>query len=107
MAQVIADQLGVAYEDVTVFEGDSSRGGFGPGAAGSRQGVIGGGACDQGGNLLKTRSSASPRTSSTPMPEALPIENGMVHVAGAREKTRSLREIAEIAYGEPAACRPA
>ena len=33
-----------AYEDVTVFEGDSSRGGFSPGAAGSRQGVIGGGA---------------------------------------------------------------
>jgi len=42
MAQIIADRLGVAYEDVTVFEGDSSRGGFSPGAAGSRQGVIAG-----------------------------------------------------------------
>ena len=43
MAQVIADRLGVAYENVTVFEGDSSRGGFSPGAAGSRQGVVAGG----------------------------------------------------------------
>jgi len=42
MAQIIADRLGVAYEEVTVFEGDSSRGGFSPGAAGSRQGVIAG-----------------------------------------------------------------
>jgi carbon-monoxide dehydrogenase large subunit len=44
MAQCIADQLGVPIEDVTIFDGDSSRGGFGPGAGGSRQGVIGGGA---------------------------------------------------------------
>ena len=55
MAQVIADQLGVPYEDVTVFEGDSSRGGFAPGAAGSRQGVIGGGASMKAAQLLKDK----------------------------------------------------
>ena len=56
MAQIIADRLGVAYEDVTVFEGDSSRGGFSPGAAGSRQGVIAGGAAIKAcGNAGATR----------------------------------------------------
>ncbi|MFD1959911.1 molybdopterin cofactor-binding domain-containing protein [Novosphingobium panipatense] len=33
--------------------------------------------------------------------EAITIEGGIVHVAGAPEMSRSLREIAEIAYGEP------
>ena len=42
----------MAYEDVTVFEGDSSRGGFSPGAAGSRQGVIAGGAAIMASDLL-------------------------------------------------------
>ena len=39
MAQVIAETLGVSYDDVTVYEDDSSRGGFSPGASGSRQGA--------------------------------------------------------------------
>ena len=55
MAQVIADQLGVPYEDVTVFEGDSSRGGFAPGAAGSRQAVIGGGASMKAAKILREK----------------------------------------------------
>jgi carbon-monoxide dehydrogenase large subunit len=33
--------------------------------------------------------------------EAVSIVDGMVHVAGAPEMSRSLREIADIAYGEP------
>src|SRR5262249_10816509 len=34
-------------------------------------------------------------------PENVRIESGMIHVSGAEEMSRSLREIAEIAYGEP------
>ena len=48
IAQVIADHLGVPFEDITVFEDDSSRSGFGPGAAGSRQAISGGGASISG-----------------------------------------------------------
>ena len=40
------------------------------------------------------------------MLESITIEDGMVRVAGAEDKTRSLREIAEIAYGEPARLPP-
>jgi carbon-monoxide dehydrogenase large subunit len=106
MAQVIADQLGVAYEDVTVFEGDSSRGGFGPGAAGSRQGVIGGGACRRAAALLKDKVKRVAAHILDADPESITVENGVVIVAGAESKTRSLRQIAEIAYGEPARLPP-
>lgn len=101
MAQVIADRLGVAYEDVTVFEGDSSRGGFSPGAAGSRQGVIAGGAAIKASDLLaeKVKRLAAHLLNATP--DSIRIEDGMVHVEGVAEMTRSLRSIAEIAYGEP------
>lgn len=106
MAQLIADKLGVAYEDVTVFEGDSSRGGFSPGAAGSRQGVIAGGAAIKASELLadKVRLVAAHLLNANV--ESVRIEDGRVHVEGAPEMERSLREIAEIAYGEPARLPP-
>lgn len=102
MAQVIADRLGVNYEDVTIFEGDSAIGGFGPGAAGSRQGVIAGGAAWKTSEMLAEKVKALAAHLYNASPEAITIAGGMVHVEGAPEMSRSLREIAEIAYGEPA-----
>ncbi|MFC4312537.1 xanthine dehydrogenase family protein molybdopterin-binding subunit [Steroidobacter flavus] len=103
MAQVIADQLGVPYEDVQVFEGDSSRGGFGPGAAGSRQGVIGGGACRRAAALLKDKVvRVAAHIFNVPV-ESITIQNGTLHIGG---ETKSLRQIAEIAYGEPSRLPP-
>jgi carbon-monoxide dehydrogenase large subunit len=106
IAQVIAEQLGVPYEDVTVYEGDSSRSGFSPGAAGSRQGVIASGAAMKCARLLaeKIRRVAGHLLNANP--DDVRIEDGQVRVAGAPEMTRSLREIAEIAYGEPARLPP-
>ena len=101
MAQVIADRLGVRYEDVTVFEGDSSRGGYGPGAAGSRQGVIGGGASLKAAELLKDKVKQVAAHLLNANPADVDIIEGEIRVKGAEEMTRSLRDIAEIAYGEP------
>jgi carbon-monoxide dehydrogenase large subunit len=101
MAQIIADRLGVAYEDVTVFEGDSSRGGFSPGAAGSRQGVIAGGAAIMASDLLLAKVKRFAGHLLEVSPADIRIEDGMVHLVGAPEQSRTLRSIAEIAYGEP------
>jgi carbon-monoxide dehydrogenase large subunit len=101
MAQVIAEHLGVAFDDVAVFEDDSSRGGFGAGAAGSRQGVVGGGACIKAATLLADKVKRIAAHVLNANPDDVTIENGMVHVAGVEEITRSLRSIADIAYGEP------
>jgi carbon-monoxide dehydrogenase large subunit len=101
MAQIIAERLCVAYEDVTVFEGDSSRGGFSPGAAGSRQGVIAGGAAIMASDLLVAKVKLLAGHLLNVSPEAIRIDDGMLHVEGEPEKSRTLRSIAEIAYGEP------
>lgn len=101
MAQVIADRLGVSYDDVTVFEGDSSRGGFGAGAAGSRQGVIGGGAALKAAELLVDKVKRVAAHMLNASVEDVSIADGVVRVAGAEEMTRSLRQIAESAYAEP------
>jgi aerobic carbon-monoxide dehydrogenase large subunit len=101
MAQVIADRLGVPYEDVTVFEGDSAMGGFGPGAAGSRQGVIAGGAAIKASELLVAKVKQLAAHLLNASPESVRIERGMIHVDGAPEMSKPLRWAAEIAYGEP------
>ena len=101
MAQCIADRLGVRYEDVTVFEGDSSRGSFGPGAAGSRQGVIGGGAAIRASEMLADKVKALAAHLYNASTDSVSIEAGMVHIAGAPEMSRPLGELANIAYGEP------
>ena len=101
MAQCIADRLGVRYEDVTVFEGDSSRGGFSPGAAGSRQGVIAGGAAIRCSELLADKVRAVAAHLLNANPESIVLDEGTVRVEGAPEMTRPLAEIAAIAYGEP------
>lgn len=101
MAQVIAEQLGVAYEDVAVYEGDSAIGAFGPGAAGSRQGVIAGGATWRAAQMLADKVKVVAAHLSNASVDAVTIEGGMVHIAGAPEMSRSLGEIAAIAYGEP------
>jgi carbon-monoxide dehydrogenase large subunit len=101
MAQIIAERLGVAYEDVTVLEGDSSLGGFSPGAAGSRQGVIAGGAAIKASDLLADKVKQLAGHLLDASPQTIHLEGGLVHVGGAPEKTRPLRAIAEIAYGEP------
>jgi len=101
MAQVIAERLGVPYEDVTVFEGDSSFGGFSPGAAGSRQGVVGGGASWKAADLLSDKIKRIAAHLYNANPEAISVSEGVVHIEGAPEMSRPLREVAEIAYGEP------
>lgn len=102
MAQIFADRLGVAYEDVTVFEGDSSRGGFSPGAAGSRQGVIAGGAAILASDLLAAKVRRIAGHLLEVEPDTIRIEDGIASAAGDADKSMTLREIAEIAYGEPA-----
>jgi carbon-monoxide dehydrogenase large subunit len=101
MAQCIADRLGVRYEDVTVFEGDNSRGGFGPGAAGSRQGVIGGGAAIRASEMLADKVKTLAAHLYNASPESVSIEEGIVHIAGTPEMSRPIGELANIAYGEP------
>ncbi len=101
MAQIFADRIGVDYEHVSVFEGDSSRGGFSPGAAGSRQGVIAGGAAIKAAELLAEKIKVLAAHLLDSDPALISIDNGIVSVEGNPEQSKPLAEIANIAYGEP------
>ena len=101
MAQIIADHLGVPFDDVSVFEDDSSRGGFGAGASGSRQAVAGGGASIKAAELLADKLKRIAAHLLEADPAQLRIHAGVVGVIGDQDRSRSLREIAEVAYGEP------
>lgn len=101
MAQVIAEHLGVPFEDVSVYEDDSSRGGYGSGAYGSRQAVAGGGACIGAAKILSDKIRQIGAHMLGARPEDVIISGGVVHAAGVPSKTCSLRDIADLAYGEP------
>jgi carbon-monoxide dehydrogenase large subunit len=101
MAQIVADRLGVPFEQVSVYEDSSTNAGYGYGAGGSRQAVSGGGAAVQASERLAAKVKELAAHLLNASPEAVTIEDGKVKVEGAPEMTRSIREIAEVAYGEP------
>ena len=101
MAQIVADRLGVPFESVSVLQDSSTDTGYGAGASGSRQAVAGGGAAVRATERLLDKVKRIAAHLLNANPDSIRVENGMIHVEGAPEMRRSLREIAEIAYGEP------
>jgi carbon-monoxide dehydrogenase large subunit len=98
MAQVIADTLGADIADVSVLEDDSSRGGFGAGAGGSRQAVVGGGAAITAANMAKTKVKQIAGHLMNANPDDVEIDKGVITVRGVPETTTTLRQVAETAY---------
>jgi aerobic carbon-monoxide dehydrogenase large subunit len=102
MAQVIAERLGVPFDDVSVYEDDSSRGGYGSGAYGSRQAVAGGGACIRAADLLLEKVKATAAHLLGGKPEDVVLRDGVIHMLGGdKPKTATLRDLADIVYGDP------
>jgi carbon-monoxide dehydrogenase large subunit len=106
MAQVLADTLGVDISDVSVMEDDSSRGGFGAGAGGSRQAVAGGGAAIQAATMVKDKIKAIAGHLMNANPDDVEMVGGLISVRGVAETTSTLREVAEVAYLNPARLPP-
>ncbi len=97
-AQVVADELGVAYDDVEVVEGDTDRVPEGGGTAGSRSLPMGGGALrDAAGRLVeKARTIAAHELEAS---EAdLEFEDGEFRVRGVPDRAVTIEEVAEIAH---------
>jgi carbon-monoxide dehydrogenase large subunit len=98
MAQVIADELGVDVADVTILEGDSTRGGYGAGAGGSRQAVAGGGAAKQAAAQVRAKIKKIAGHLLNANPDHIEIDNGVISVTGVSEVTTTVKRVAEIAY---------
>ena len=96
-AQIVADELGVAVNDVKLTAGDTRRLGYGVGTFASRSAVVAGNAVFMAAREAKRLAADVAARSLEVAPEDLVFENGQVQVAGAPDKAVSLGQLAIIA----------
>jgi carbon-monoxide dehydrogenase large subunit len=98
MAQVAADTLGVAVEDIIVSCGDSTKHAYGSGTVGSRAAVIAGGAVMRSADVIAQRV----KHVAAGMLEAAAFDvvlaDGQASIAGSPHKSVSIAEIATAIY---------
>ena len=82
MAQVVAEHLGVDYDDVTVVQADTQSTPYGGGTGGSRTAVIAGGAARSATLAVRDKVLAIAAHTMEASPDDLEIENGRVAVRG-------------------------
>jgi carbon-monoxide dehydrogenase large subunit len=83
------------------MEGDSSRSGYGAGAAGSRQAVAGGGAALVASDMMKDKVKRIAAYAFNASVESIRIENGAITVEGSPQITATVGQIAQMAYLAP------
>jgi carbon-monoxide dehydrogenase large subunit len=96
-AQICADALGVAYDDVTVRYGDTEQLPDGLGAFGSRGTVVGGNAVHRAAGRVREKVLRVAARELEAHPDDLALADGRVHVKGAPHRGLSLREVARAA----------
>ena len=97
-AQIVANELGVPYEDVEVVEGDTDEIPQGMGTYGSRSAAVGGSALVKSSQKLveKAREIAAHQLEADPAD--VEFEGGEFSVAGAPERSIGIAAIAEQSY---------
>lgn len=101
IAQVVADEIGVDFEDVTVVQGDTAATPYGPGTGGSRSAVLSSGAAREAARAVaaKILQVAAHRLEADP--GDLEIKSGRVSVVGTPVAGMTVAEIARLAYSSP------
>ena len=98
MAQVVADTLGVDYDDVTVVQGQSESTPYGPGTGGSRTAVVAGGAARRASEAVRAKVAAVAAHLLEADPADVTVESSKVFVQGTPSRAVTLREVAAAAY---------
>jgi carbon-monoxide dehydrogenase large subunit len=97
MAQIVAEHLGVAYEDVTIVQADSNATPYGPGTGGSRTAVVAGGAAREATVAVREKVLAVAAHMMEAAPEDLEIADSVVSVRGTPSKSVTMRDVAKQA----------
>ena len=100
VAQIVADAVGVRFEDVEVRIGDTNESLWGFGAFSSRQAVIGGGAAHRAGHTVQEKIRRLASELYEVSPDDLEIRAGEIRVAGDPKPLGTLAEVARVAYLE-------
>jgi len=99
-AQIVADRLGVPYDDVEVVEGDTAMVPEGNGTYGSRSGPVAGSAIVESAEKIKEKARRIAAHRLEAAPEDLEFEAGAFHVRGAPDRAMTIQEVADAAYDE-------
>ena len=100
IAQVVADAIGVGYDDVDVRIGDTDESLWGFGAFSSRQSVIGGGAAQRAGEAVRDRALRLAAGLLDAKADELTLAAGQIYVNGDARPSISLAEVGRVAYLE-------
>jgi carbon-monoxide dehydrogenase large subunit len=101
IAQVTAEYLGVHPDDVEVLFGDTATAPVGATTGGSRNAVFGGGAARQAALEMRERVLTVAAHMLEASPDDLDIEDGVVSVRGTPSASKTLAEVAHLAYLRP------
>jgi carbon-monoxide dehydrogenase large subunit len=98
LAQVLADELGVALEAVSIVEGDTERCPHGSGSFASRSMVVSGGALVLAARRVREKVATIAAHMLEAAREDLTMEGGTIAVRGAPGRTLTLAQVADLAY---------
>jgi carbon-monoxide dehydrogenase large subunit len=98
-AQVVADVLGVPYDDVEVREGDTEAVPTGTGTFGSRSTVVGGNAIRESAEAVREKAQRIAANELDADSGAVVHEDGEFRVEGDPDRAVSFADVAESAYG--------
>ncbi|WP_308819380.1 xanthine dehydrogenase family protein molybdopterin-binding subunit [Pseudonocardia alni] len=100
VAQIVADAVGVRYEDVEVRIGDTDESLWGFGAFSSRQAVIGGGAAHNTGTAVRQKIIMLAAALIEAAEADLRVADGEIYVVGDPKPQITVAEVARVAYLE-------
>ena len=102
MAQVVAEELGIDLDDVTIVQGDSAVTAFGRGTGGSGTAVIAGNACRDACAIVRAKAVSIAAHLMEASPDDLEIVDARISVRGTPARAVSWHEVARIAHLETA-----
>jgi len=108
-AQIVADELGVPYEDIVIEHSDTAGTPFGYGTYGSRSLAVGGTAVYRSVAKIKEKAKKIAAHMLEANPDDMVYENGRVYVKGSPDRAKTLAEIAlqaSVAYDLPEGMEP-
>jgi len=109
MAQIVAEELGVPVEDITVQLGDTLGTPFGYGSYASRSAAVGGTAVLKSAQKIKEKAKRLAAHMLEASPDDMDFADGKAFVKGSPDKAKTIQEIAAaaaLAYSMPAGMEP-
>ena len=98
-AQIVAEELGVDYDDVEIVQGDTDIAPEGIGTGGSTAIAMGGNSLKESAGKVREKARAIAAHELEAAEEDLEYEDGSFAVVGAPDRSITFAEVAEAAYG--------